>query len=329
MAHMATELSALSSILPTMIPSSSKLYPIATSQYDYCTPADISIPSVQSMKRKLTISTRGSSPPAKKEKAEEPQHVHHQVPKALPTPPSESTEVIRRSCSSTSVTHHTLLHFKSQLEEIDRVHNLALAEQPDNPILSETGKPRFTFSTYQMKAPTEVMIEVLKDEPRCLDFLAGNADFWRGICIFGRLKRKMCLRDWEWSIGEPQRLPSDEIINESAAHVNNRKEKDKPALNAREDNMRFVERVENFTYMRKDDPIFRGRKVVLGKEDRPKWVRGSFPDEVDDEVFEYDTDFEDTCTDEQEVEDQLLKIQLDKERESVKIKRKHLRLLSG
>lgn len=133
------------------------------------------------------------------------------------------------------------------------------------------GKAGSSPSPYEMPIPDFV-----------IQLDAREIDQYAPLCyedtIRHRLREAIGLREWEWSAGEPS-SDEPEIDNEASGLSPS----SSPAAQADT----YQSRVKHFTYTRGEDPIFRGRRMRLGRGPFIVRMKGDFSDEVSKEDRNY------------------------------------------
>jgi len=110
---------------------------------------------------------------------------------------------------------------------------------------------------------------------------------WREEVLLRRIAKSVGLREWEWSVGEPF------DTNAGSAVDDERERESESELET------YAKRQAAFTYTYGDDPIFRGRRIVLGGGRRRGlcYVPGDFSNLVSYEDETYVPDREDLPND--------------------------------
>lgn len=202
------------------------------------------------------------------------------LPSISLTTPSTNPLPTRISITSTSLTHHNLAAWQSTLTKAATQHARTIAKQPENPLLPGTNKRRFTFETYQMRVPDAVLIDHIEENRRT--FRREQAR-WVTVTMVHRVMKKMGLRQWEWSFGEPREGGSAAWNGGLLGTVCDRGREG--VIDGRGGRESYAERRAKFTYTRGDDPVFKGRKFVLSRRKELMVVREDLADEVDDEEY--------------------------------------------
>jgi len=134
-----------------------------------------------------------------------------------------------------------------------------------------------------MRVPDAVLIEDVEENRRI--FKREQAR-WVAATMFYRVVKRMGLREWEWSFGEPREGGSaglsDGLLRMGCGRGG---EGAIGVKDGREVEESYAERRAKFTYTRGDDPVFKGRKIVLSRRRELMVVRENLSSEVDDEDY--------------------------------------------
>lgn len=161
----------------------------------------------------------------------------------------------KRSIRSTSALHSQVKAYQPQNNKARRAHEKTLARYP---------------GVDQTPIPTCVIVDECTDGP-IGDKMRTVLHAWREEVLLRRTAKSVGLREWEWSLGEPFDSGADSAVDDETESES------------------CAQRRAAFTYTHGDVPIFRGRRIVLGRGQRRGlcYVPGDFSDLVsyEDEVY--------------------------------------------
>lgn len=186
------------------------------------------------------------------------------------TPRSPPPQVMKHTLKSTSAQHcDDVKTYQRQINKARTAHAQTCARYP---------------GIDQMRIPAWVIANECTDGPSG-DQVRTFRHKWREEVLLQRIAKAVGLREWEWSVGEPfepAAVDDDQTDPEPET---------KPTS--------YAKRRAAFTYTYGDDPVFRGRKVVLGRGRRRGlcYVPGDFAGLVSCEDEAYVPDSEDVFSD--------------------------------
>lgn len=210
-------------------------------------------------------------------------------------------DVIHHKIISTSVSSSDFARWKSNLHLSPIIPPTPQSLcQPPNPILPN-GEKRFNFSIYQMTLSTAAHIKILDQFVQWQEYSTYSRQTRANEVIVWRLLKRVGLREWEWTCGEPTHsdTTSDSITGEdssdnSAPESSSRKLRPRSGCSTNTKTQHstpppqtYAQRVENFTYTYGDDPLFRGRKMNFTSRRELIALKGDYSNEISPEDKAY------------------------------------------
>lgn len=182
--------------------------------------------------------------------------------------PSLEPQVTKHTLRSTSAPHCDVKAYQQQINKARTAHAQTCARYPG---IDQTRIPAWVIVSECSDGPSGDQVRMFRHK-------------WREEILLQRIAKSVGLREWEWSVGEPFDPAAVDDETDSAPETN-------PTS--------YAKRRAAFTYTYGDDPVFRGRKVVLGRGRRRGlcYVPGDFCGLVSREDEAYMPDREDVFSD--------------------------------
>ncbi|KAK5941716.1 hypothetical protein PMZ80_005666 [Knufia obscura] len=206
-------------------------------------------------------------------------------------PSGPETETIVHKQTSISPTPSDLRLFRHEISRARAHHNASLAAHPH---------------IDQIPIPPSVIVSESRIDPED-DGLARRTRQRREDLVLLRVSKGVGLREWEWSCGEPfdDDDEDESAVDDGEEGVNEVEEGSEGAFKGNRDESKssteqrrpstYAKRRQAFTYTHGDDPIFRGRRIVLGcgRQRGLVALKGDWSDKVSEEDQRYVPDIKD------------------------------------
>lgn len=191
----------------------------------------------------------------------------HKAKSTRTTTSDPETQVIRHSTRSTSALHSQVKVYQPQINKVRRADKQTLARYP---------------GIDQTPIPAWIIVDECTDGPTG-DNMRTAQRKWREEVLLRRITKSVGLREWEWSVGEPIDSDADSAIDDESE--------------SESESETYAKRQATFTYTYGDDPVFRGRRIVLGRRRGLRYVPGDSSNVVSYEDQMYVPDKEDLPND--------------------------------